>query len=74
MYVRVSVQIEGTSQCYFPLQAMITLLKPTKTPLFGLLEKKGRHGRFLSVTRQRCLSLLPLKQALSLVDAIVFAL
>ena len=52
---------------------MITLLKPTKTPLFGLLEKKDRGGRFLVVSGNAGF-VLPLKQALSLVDAIVLAL
>ena len=31
---------------YLPLQAMITLLKPTNTPLFGLLEK-GNASTFV---------------------------
>ena len=42
---------------YFPLQAMMTLLKPTKTPLLGLLNRNKLFARFSN----KRLRILPLK-------------
>lgn len=68
----------GGAQCvcrnwrgYLPLHAMITLLKPTNTPLFGLLKQRNVS---IGIARAARSALLPLKQALALIDTIVFAL
>lgn len=38
---------------YFPLQAMMTLLKPTKTPLLGLLNRRKTNDSLYFQTQDR---------------------